>query len=115
MPVVNDQVSVAANASNTDVLDGKRAQNLPNIPGSVFQCVVLSTAAATGVEQEVFVGGSNPVERSGVSTQNRVPISPDDIVGEFQARGGEKITWPAHNTTGLAIIVFFKLVTTQIA
>lgn len=114
---VNVSPSLLANATNSDVFDGKRAAQLPS-NGRIFEVTLLATAAATGVEHEVFVGlASNPLERSpvGFKTAAGSAVYPDDLVVTFRARGGEKITVPAHNTSGAAIIYDATLIIKQVA
>ena len=114
---VNVSPSIAANSTDSDVFDGKRAAQLPS-NGRIFEVTLLATAAATGVEHEVFVGlASNPLERSpvGFKAAAGATVYPDDLVVTFRARGGEKITVPVHNTTIGAIIYSATLIIKQVA
>ena len=113
----NVSVSIAANSTNTDVFDGRRAAQLPS-NGRLFEVTLLATAAAVGVEHEVFVGlASNPLERSvvGFKAAAGAAVYPDDLIVTFRARGGEKITVPVHNTTIGAIIYDATLIIKQLA
>ncbi len=114
---VNVSVSIGANASNTDVFSGKRASQLP-VTGGIFEVTLAASAAATGVEHECFVGlASNPLERSivGFKTTAGSAVLPDDFIVRFRARGGDKITVPAHNTTAGAIIYVATLFIKQLS
>lgn len=82
--------ALTANETNTNVFAGTGIENIPN-EGSLYEVTYLSTASTADVDEEVFVGQANPVELSDVSSQNRKPITPDDLVGSFYARPGEKI------------------------
>lgn len=114
---VGVSISIGVTSTNTDVFSGKRAAQLP-AGGGVFEVTLLASAAATGIEHEVFVGlASNPLERSvcGFKTTAGQPIAPDDIVVTFRARGGEKITVPVHNVTAGAIIYTAALLIKQVS
>ena len=113
----NVSVSIAANSTDTDVFDGRRAAQLPS-NGRMFEITLLASAAATGVEHEVFVGlASNPLERSivGFRATEGAARYPDDLIVTFRARGGEKITVPVHNTTIAAIVYVATLIIKQLA
>lgn len=114
MPTVGVETSVAANSTNSNVFDGQRAAKIPNISGASFQVTYLSTSSATGLTEELFVGAANPVESSPVSLQNRIPISPDDIVTTFMANPGEEVTVRVANSTVGALTHFAKLVVTRV-
>ena len=111
MPTVTLATTVGAGATIANVFDGIRAAKVPNIVGARFQATYLSTAAnAADFTEEVFVGAANPVELSQVSGQNRIPISPDDIVSTFPVNPGEEVTLRVSNANVGALIHFSKLV-----
>lgn len=106
--VMQGSASIAAN-SNSDVLENKiNAIIDPSIRGAIvrFAC----TGSATGLEAEGWVGQRNPLERSGVSTQNRIPLDPDDIVAmNIAGRPNERIRFKAFNTTAGALTFFYRV------
>ncbi len=106
MPVYGNSVSIAAN-DNTQVLAGTRIEFIPN--NAVGRLTLAETAAVTGVESDAFIGDTAIKERGGVSLQNRVPILEDIIASGIMAAPGSRVTWTFYNTTGAAIIVFFRL------
>jgi hypothetical protein len=108
MATLTTTTSVTANTTNSNVLDSKRIGKLAG--QGLFNVTIAATGSATGLEHEVFVGNDNPVERSSVSLQNRIPIVRDDVVAAFQARGGEEIQVAVHNTTGAALSYFLTVI-----
>ena len=116
MPAITVRTgTVAANTTVSNILEGKRTRILPT--GGLYQCSYYSNASANGLEEEVFVGGANPVERSHVSvgsTSNCLKADEDGIT-TFQAQGGEEVTVAVHNTTAGSLTHIGRLVVEQIA
>lgn len=111
MPTVTIATTVPLASTVANIFDGIRAAKVPNIAGARFQATYLSTAAnAVDFTEEVFVGAANPVELSQVSGQNRIPISPDDIVATFPVNPGEEVTLRVSNANVAALVHFAKLV-----
>jgi len=108
---VNTTVGIGATVAN--IFAGSRIRLIPNIPGAQFQVTYLSTGAAAGMTEEVFVGAANPVESSPVSQINRFPQSPEDVVSTFGANPGEEITVRVVNPTAGALVHTGKLVVTR--
>jgi len=106
MPVYGNSVSIPAN-DNVQVLAGTRIEFMPN--NAVGELTLAETAAVTGVESDAFINDVAIKERGGVSLQNRVPILEDIIASGILAAPSSRITWTFYNTTGAAIIVFFRL------
>ena len=116
MPTVTIVTAVPLAGTTANIFDGIRAAKIPNITGARFQVTYLSTFAnAVDGTEEVFVGAANPVELSQVSGQNRIPISPDDIVTTFAANPGEEVTCRVNNANVAALNHFAKLVVTRVA
>lgn len=107
------QTTVGIGATVANIFAGNRIRLIPNIPGAQFQVTYLSTAAAAGLLEEVFVGAANPVEQSPVSPIARFPQSPEDIVTTFAANPGEEITVRVQNPTAGALVHTGKLVVTR--
>jgi len=107
--VIQDSVSVAANARNDDVLSGKRNALVDGTSGGAI-CAIYNTASATGLVAECFVGKRNAIERSACSTQNRFPLVPDDLVaGNVPGLPNERVTMPVENTTAGALTYFYRV------
>lgn len=114
MPSLTFQTTVGANSTNSNIFENKRTAKLPT--GGRYQCVYCSAGSATGLEEEVFVGGANPLERSMVSIESSADriVTQDDVVSTFFADGGESITVAVHNTTVGALDHTARLIVSQI-
>lgn len=91
--------ALAANETNTNVFAGTGIENIPN-EGSLYEVTYGSTASTAAVQEEVFVGQANPIELSDVSNEDRRPQFPQDGLGSFYARPGEKIRVRVSETAG---------------
>lgn len=105
MPLIQNSVSVAANATNDNVITGSQYEFLP-------YNAVLSiglNGSATGLECDVYTGQDTITERMGVNALNRVPIQPDDFVLTDVAEAGERLKIRVRNTTGGALVLFYAV------
>lgn len=109
---VNTTVGIGATVAN--IFAGQRIRLIPNILGAQFQVTYLSTAAAAGLTESVFVGQANPLERSPVSPINRFPQTPEDTTVSFMANPGEEITVEVNNPTAGALVHTGRLVVTRV-
>lgn len=103
MPTIQDEVSVAANSTSVNVLEGKLYRFVPR--GQ--RVSVSATGAATGV-RATMLNGVPIVDDQLITDANRFPIIPDDVLTQFQAPGGEMIL-RFRNTTGAAINVRWRV------
>jgi hypothetical protein len=101
MPTIKVSTSVAANATNDNVLAGNQFEFLPYNARLEFAVV----AAAGGMVMDVYSGSDTLIEAGAVSPANRSPIYPDDFDLVDVAAGGERIKVRLRNTTGAAIVV----------
>lgn len=98
--VMEVEVSVAANDTNENVLDGQRFERMP-FDGFVS---LLASGSAAGLRHELNVGGRSASPRMPVNTQNRSPVAPDDlIVSDIEVNMGELIQLTVANTTAGAL------------
>lgn len=104
MPYFTDEVTVGANATETDVLQGSRIARLPANTDHIVE--IFATGSATGLEHELFVDQDAAIERSRVGSQNRVPVVPDDLVTRFAAEGGSRMQLNVTNTTAGSLSYF---------
>lgn len=105
MPVIQSSVSVAANATNDNVLTGSQFEYLPYDAFLEFGI----NGSATGLVTDVYSGQDILAEAFGVNTQNRFPVYPDDFPLQDAAQAGERIKIRVRNTTGGAITAFFSV------
>jgi len=110
MPVIQNSVSVAANAVNDNVLAGSQFEFLPYNAKIDFGLV----ASATGLQLDVFSGQDIVAESFAPPTTNRFPINPDDFTLTDVAAGGERLKVRARNTTGGALTIFYSIVITPV-
>jgi len=105
MAMIQDSVSIAANATNNNVLSG-----------SVFEFAaanelieVAIIGSATGLVVTVLSGQDVLLEESPISLQNRFPIYPDDFIAPDIIAAGERLVIRVRNTTGGALTLFFAV------
>lgn len=106
--IIQGSVSVAANTTNSNVLSGKRFERIPNdfVDGEL---TLACTGSATGLEAELFVGSESVLERSGISTANRIPQKEDVIAEDIDVAPGDLLQLAVHNTTGGALTFFYRV------
>lgn len=110
MPLIQQSVSIAANAVNDNVLQGSQFEFLPYNAALMFAL----NGSATGLVADVYSGQDVLAEQMGVNALNRVPINPDDFLLTDVAAGGERIKMRVRNTTGGALTLFFALIVNPI-
>ncbi len=106
MPLIQAQVSLAANTVNDNVLTGSQFEFLPYNAALRFAL----NGSATGLVADVYSGQDVLAEQMGVNALNRVPINPDDFLLTDVAGGGERIKVRVRNTTGGALTLFYALI-----
>lgn len=94
------EVSVAANSTNKNVLRDEQYQAAPFTGLATW----LSTGSAAGLRETLNVGGQSILDAGIVNTQNRVPLTPDDIVLDgIEVYQGQPFFLPVVNTTAGAL------------
>lgn len=98
--VMETETSIAANATNDNVLTGQRFERAPFPAMATFY----STGSAAGLREEINVGGRSVSGRLIVNTQNRSPVIPDDLrVDGVMVGAGELIQVTVSNSTAGAL------------
>lgn len=97
--------SVAANTTTANVLAGK-AMEFVQEPSVV---TVGIAASAVGLMATVVVGSEVVVDDQEVSSINRMPQFPEDVLAEGGAFASDRITVRLRNSTGGAITGFVKI------
>lgn len=105
MSYVQSSVSIAANATNENVLDGFQAEFAARDALAEFGLV----ASATGLELDIYSGSDLVAESFEPSIQNRYPVYPDDFPLQDVVAAGERLKIRARNTTGGALTLFFAV------
>jgi hypothetical protein len=106
MPVIQNSVSIAANAVNDNVITGSQFEYLPYNAKVDFGLA----GSATGLLCDVYTGQDIIAESFAPPTVNRFPINPDDFTLSDVARAGERVKIRARNTTGGALTLFWSVV-----
>jgi hypothetical protein len=110
MPVIQNSVSVAANATNDNIIQGSQFEFLPYNAMLEFGLV----GSAAGLVADVYSGQDTVAESFALSTANRFPLYPDDYPLNDVAAGGERIKVRIRNTTGGALTCFYSVKITPV-
>jgi hypothetical protein len=102
---MTDRRSVAANATEANVISGKTMEFISE--RSVVR--LYATAAAIGLFCTLIVGTEVTLEDQELNAQNRMPILPDDFVAAAGALPGDRIVVKLRNSTGAAIVGFTRV------
>ena len=105
MPMIQVTGSVAANATNDNVITGSQFEYLPYNCSLEFGLV----GSATGLQADAYSGSDVLCESMAISTQNRFPVYPDDYTLTDVAAAGERVKVRIKNTTGGALTYFVAI------
>lgn len=105
MPVIQSSVSVAANSTNDNVIQGSQFEFLPYDAYLEFGV----NGSAAGLVADIYSGQDTIAEGMSVNTQNRFPVYPDDYPLNDVAAAGERVKVRIRNTTGGALTVFYSV------
>lgn len=113
MPVIQDQVSVAASSVVDNVLTGSQYEFLPD--DSSIEFGLVGDANAADLRLDVFSGSDTLAENMQPSAQNRIPVFPDDFTLTDVAVAGERLKVRVRNVNaGAARVLFFSVRITPI-
>lgn len=110
MALIQGSVSVAANATNENVLTGSQWEFLPFDAHLLFGL----NASAIGLEIDAFTGQDVLVESMVPLIKTTSPVFPDDFALEDVAAAGERVKVRVRNTTGGALTLLFTVRITPI-
>lgn len=105
MPVIQNSVSIAANAVNDNVIQGSQFEFLPYDAYLEFGL----NGSALGLLVDVYSGQDTIAEAMALNALNRFPTYPDDYTLNDVAAAGERIKIRVRNTTGGALTVFYSV------
>lgn len=105
MPMMTDRLSVAANTTSLNVCAGKTAEFVHE--PSVVR--IAATASAVGLFCTCIIGEEVVIDDQELSSQNRMPIVPDDFIAEAGAFPGDRVLLKFRNSTGAAIVAFSRV------
>lgn len=103
---MQDSVSIAANATNPNVITGQRYDRAPFDAIGNLYC----TGSAIGLKAELNIGGTSVTPPTGVNIQGRFPVVPDDILVQgWEAPNGKLIQLSVVNTTGAPLTFYWRV------
>ena len=100
MPVIMREVSVAAGATNPNVLTGSTFEFMR---GNVYLSIGV-TAAATGTFVTILSGSDIVLEESAPNVLTRYPVIPDEMYFNDVATLADRLVISVRNPTGGAVI-----------
>lgn len=103
--VMTDVQSVGAGVTTANILAGKALEFVPE-PSVV---TIGINASAVGMRATVVIGTEVVVDDQEISSINRMPQFPEDVLAEGGAFGGDRINIRLRNTTGGAVTGFTKI------
>ena len=105
MPTMQDEVSVAANATVTNVLSGELYEFLPQDA----KVVVFVNGSAVGLRVTFLAAGVALINDQRAVTQARTPVVPDDVLTEEIAPAGARLILSIRNTTNAALTTRWRV------
>ena len=104
MPMMQDSLSVAANAVSANVLAGQLYEFV-----RAGQPIRLSgTGSATGLRVTLLIGMS-VINDQAINLQNRFPLIPDDVIHTGRAPVSGRMVLTFRNSTAGALTVFWRI------
>jgi hypothetical protein len=105
MPVIQNTVSIAANATNENVIQGSQFEYLPYNALCEFGLL----GAATGLVADVYSGADIVAESYALAFKAGFPVYPDDYNLNDVAAAGDRLKVRVRNTTGAAIVLSYSV------
>jgi len=105
MPTIQNSVSIAANATNENVVAGSQFEYLPYNALVEFGLI----GAAAGLVADVYSGSDIVAEAYALNPANRFPIYPDDYPLNDVAAAGDRLKVRIRNTTGGAVVANYSV------
>lgn len=101
MPVIQKEVSIAANSSNENILSGSAFEFLR---GNAVVSIGL-TGGATGLVANIQSGADIILEESPLEVKTTFPVIPDEMYYNDVGVLGDRLVIRVRNTTGGALTV----------
>lgn len=103
MPLIQGTNSIAAGGVNDNVLTGNQFEFLPY--DAFIEFGLTGDAAGGDLRVDVYSGPDVLLENAPMSTQNRIPIYPDDYNLQDAAAAGERLKIRVRNVgAGAAVL-----------
>ena len=97
--------SIPANGTVANVLTGQLYEFVTR-PATVR---FLLNSAATGLLCSIIVGSETMMQEGAIRFTNTMPSTQDDVIVTTFARQNDRLLLSARNTTGAAILLFWKV------
>lgn len=110
MPTIQGSVSVAANATNENVISGSQWEIVPYNARIDFGFC----GSATGLLCDVYSGADLVCESFALNANNRIPIQPDDFTLRDIAAVNDRLKVKLRNTTAGALTGFWSIIITPL-
>ena len=101
MPVIQKEISIAANSSNENILSGSAFEFLR---GNAVVSIGL-TGSATGLVANIQSGADIVLEESPLEIKTTFPVIPDEMYYNDVGVLGDRLVIRVRNTTGGALTV----------
>jgi len=101
MPVIQKEVSIAANSSNENILSGSAFEFLR---GNAVVSIGL-TGSATGLVANIQSGADIVLEESPLEIKTSFPVVPDEMYYNDVGVLGDRMVIRVRNTTGGALTI----------
>lgn len=101
MPVIQKEISIAANSANENILSGSAFEFLR---GNAVVSVGLA-GSATGLVANIQSGADIVLEESPILVKTTMPTIPDDMYYNDVGTLGDRLVIRVRNTTGGALTV----------
>lgn len=112
MPLVQNRITIAGLGVNDNVLSGSQFEFLPY--DAALEFGLNGDANGADLRVDVYSGSDVLLENAPMSTQNRVPVYPDDYQLNDVAAAGERLKIRVRNTNAAARDIIFALKITRI-
>jgi len=111
MPLIQGSTSIPASSVNDNVLTGSQFEYLPF--DALVEFGLAGDANGADLRLDVYSGQDVLTEQMQPSTQNRLPVYPDDFILQDVAAAGERLKIRVRNTSaaGARVINFAVRIT----
>lgn len=108
MPIIQSSASIALSSVNDNILTGSQFEFLPY--NALLEFGLNGDANGGDLRVDIYSGQDVVCEQLTPSVQARVPVYPDDYVGQDVAAAGERIKIRVRNTSAAgARTIFFAV------
>lgn len=100
---IQKSVSIAANATNNNILSGEIFEFVPE----ELDLEVLLTQSATGLKVDIYADSDAVGTNIEPNIRTSNPVTPDDTVARFGVEAKTRLSIKVTNTTGGALTLYY--------